>query len=678
MKRSIILSLTLIALFALSLSLSAFATETVESQLTFAAEASASSIQNGEEIVIAVSLAENPGFRWACVELHFDPAALTYQTGSVVGGIFAAEPYCIAVNEDSLADGLLEVTLGDTNASGDAAAVDYTGIGLLFTATFTVTEGYAGATSVTATAANDGVCDLNNQTSTLAVHAGTCSFCCVGLDYSHVPETIPGVPATCTESGWTDGSQCAVCGEILVAREPIPATSHEYTAAVTAPTCTEQGFTTFTCAACGDCYVGDYVDPAGHHWDEGVITLEPGEETSGIRLYTCTVCQATREQSIPSKNHVHEYTDAVVEPTCTEQGYTAHVCSCGDTYATDYVDALGHTFGEWFVAVEADCLSEGVMMRICSACQSEETELTPKADHMEEFVPGQAATCTQDGWTDSTQCSVCNCVLTEAEPIAAFGHTEVNVKASAASCTAAGWTAGTKCSTCGEIMSGCEVIEQLSHKQGTLTAVEATCTSTGKTEGKYCIACGEILVEQQIIAKKPHTVVTISGVEPTCFTVGWTEGSKCALCQEILEAPVAVPTLDHSIQVVEGIAATCSVTGLTEGRICSVCNFVLVEQSVIPTLQHTYDHNCDTDCNACGSVRTPAPHTFGEWKVTKNATENTEGLKMRTCTTCGESETETIPVLTVFQDRSIYVVIIAFGMMLACVVAIIVFLRKKP
>ena len=38
---------------------------------------------------------------------------------------------------------------------------------------------------------------------------------------------------------------------------------HKYNAVVTAPTCTEQGYTTYTCE-CGDTYVGDYVDALGH------------------------------------------------------------------------------------------------------------------------------------------------------------------------------------------------------------------------------------------------------------------------------------------------------------------------------------------------------------------------------------------------------------------------------
>ena len=46
---------------------------------------------------------------------------------------------------------------------------------------------------------------------------------------------------------------------------------HEYSSEITAPTCTEQGYTTYTCENCGDSYVGDYVEATGEHeYDNGV------------------------------------------------------------------------------------------------------------------------------------------------------------------------------------------------------------------------------------------------------------------------------------------------------------------------------------------------------------------------------------------------------------------------
>ena len=42
----------------------------------------------------------------------------------------------------------------------------------------------------------------------------------------HTPETLPAVAATCTASGLTEGSKCAVCGATLTAQKVIPAAHH--------------------------------------------------------------------------------------------------------------------------------------------------------------------------------------------------------------------------------------------------------------------------------------------------------------------------------------------------------------------------------------------------------------------------------------------------------------------
>lgn len=45
------------------------------------------------------------------------------------------------------------------------------------------------------------------------------------------------------------------------------------------------------------------------------------------------------------EEHDHVYTEEVTDPTCTDDGYTTHICSiCDDTVVDTYVDALGHTY----------------------------------------------------------------------------------------------------------------------------------------------------------------------------------------------------------------------------------------------------------------------------------------------------------------------------------------------
>jgi len=66
----------------------------------------------------------------------------------------------------------------------------------------------------------------------------------------------------------------AAGNDLFPARVQFSATVHEhvYKTVVTAPTCTEQGYTTYTCAACGDSYVADEVAAKGHTYVNGICT----------------------------------------------------------------------------------------------------------------------------------------------------------------------------------------------------------------------------------------------------------------------------------------------------------------------------------------------------------------------------------------------------------------------
>lgn len=60
--------------------------------------------------------------------------------------------------------------------------------------------------------------------------------------------------------------------------------------------------------------------------------------------YSNTEASANTEEPVSTDEHIHAYTETIISPTCTEQGYTSHVCVCGDSYNDDYTDALGHNF----------------------------------------------------------------------------------------------------------------------------------------------------------------------------------------------------------------------------------------------------------------------------------------------------------------------------------------------
>ena len=102
----------------------------------------------------------------------------------------------------------------------------------------------------------------------------------------HIEVTDEAVVSTCTTTGLTEGKHCSVCGEVLVEQEVVPALGHNYNGVVTAPTCTEKGYTTYTCQ-CGDKYEDDYVNANGHSYSEWIIVKEPTGTESGTKEKTC-------------------------------------------------------------------------------------------------------------------------------------------------------------------------------------------------------------------------------------------------------------------------------------------------------------------------------------------------------------------------------------------------------
>ena len=85
--------------------------------------------------------------------------------------------------------------------------------------------------------------------------------------------------ATCTEDGNIEYYTCSVCDKLFADEEAtteitlddtiITAKGHSYDSVVTPPTCTEAGYTTHTCANCGDSYVDSEVPATGHSYKDG-------------------------------------------------------------------------------------------------------------------------------------------------------------------------------------------------------------------------------------------------------------------------------------------------------------------------------------------------------------------------------------------------------------------------
>lgn len=165
---------------------------------------------------------------------------------------------------------------------------------------------------------------------------------------------------------------------------------HDYVKGETAaPTCVDQGYTTYTCSVCGDSKQDDFVNATGHSYgeptwswtgddtngytaatatfrcscgdvqterdDEIEVTTTPATETAeGMTVYTAKATfegneyTATKEVTIPMLAHTHKLTQIEAKAaTCVDTGYDAYeYCSaCDYTTKGDDIPATGvHTY----------------------------------------------------------------------------------------------------------------------------------------------------------------------------------------------------------------------------------------------------------------------------------------------------------------------------------------------
>ncbi len=129
----------------------------------------------------------------------------------------------------------------------------------------------------------------------------------------------------------------------------------------------------------------------------------------------------------------------------------------------------------------------------------------PCAHEVTEIRNAKAATCTEDGYTGDTVCSVCGTEIKKGEVIPATGHTEVINAAKAPTCTETGLTEGKHCSVCNEILVAQEVIPATGHKAEKVPGKAATCTEAGLTDGEKCSVCDAVIVKQETVPAKGHS-----------------------------------------------------------------------------------------------------------------------------------------------------------------------------
>ena len=105
-----------------------------------------------------------------------------------------------------------------------------------------------------------------------AVEGSPCAFYCEDCSEEAATEE-------CTEAIETFGAVTEPNDVV----EPSVVHEHDYESVVTESTCTEQGYTTYTCE-CGDSYVSDYLDATDHTYKNGICTVCGEEDYDGLDL----------------------------------------------------------------------------------------------------------------------------------------------------------------------------------------------------------------------------------------------------------------------------------------------------------------------------------------------------------------------------------------------------------
>ncbi|MEE1025849.1 MAG: hypothetical protein U0L55_02415 [Acutalibacteraceae bacterium] len=434
-----------------------------------------------------------------------------------------------------------------------------------------------------------------------------------------------------------------------------------------AETCTDYGYTPWTCNAPGCGYKG--VDmgnpPTGHSKTLEDVPAKAADCTNvGWNAYKkcgnpgCDYKEGYQEIAALGHNYVDK---PGLEPTCIATGYTAYKeCTrCKDTVGKTILAVANH---HYTVSVEEGkyCPDVSKIKYTCVLCDDfYERDVTGSSyDHTYVTVPAKAPTCTEKGNVEYKKCAVCKWTESGSKEIPALGHKgEVTKQAVDPTCIKDGNTIEITCTVCKAVVVASEVLPKSEkyHDLETIAAKDPSCTAPGNNEYKKCKICG--YEEGKVVtAQLPHTELAGSRgkVLPTCTEKGYTT-ALCTTCNKEFKVEGSeVPAKGHKMTEQPALLATCTTKGHTAYTECSVCGHQ--EGKVeLPALGHDmksetkpatctakgYEKKYCSRCNACTTEKEleKIPHTYVAFAENKVATFNepvhAAGKK---CSVCGHIE----------------------------------------
>lgn len=328
-----------------------------------------------------------------------------------------------------------------------------------------------------------------------------------------------------------------------------PEHTHSYTAVVTAPTCKEQGYTTYTCS-CNDSYVSDYVDALGHDWGDCVSigngrhklvcgndssheqTTNCGGRATCHELAFCSDCKTTYGEYDQDNHSGGTEVRNAKKATETENGYTGDTYCLGCNvlisegsiiYATGSGDDDDDTHTHNYSYYKFDGTNH---WKMCHCGQGQAGSVKPHSLVITGASTGHVEECTVCNYFSDVEAHVYS-DDSDAYCNECGYRRHVHDQSTAATCKSPA-----KCS-CGVTTGG---KDPTNHTGGTeiRNAKEATRTETGYTGDTYCLGCGSMIASGEVIPKA-GVIFDGPGVEDVTFIPA--EGTELPRDAEIIVNP---------------------------------------------------------------------------------------------------------------------------------------------
>ena len=187
-----------------------------------------------------------------------------------------------------------------------------------------------------------------------------------------------------------------------------------------------------------------------------------------------------------------------------------------------------------------------------------------------------------------------------------------------------------------------------------------TCTSEGKGH-RECTICEDVLESNITVPVIKHTLTKVSETAAGCTTEGQKQHWKCLECKKLFSDELGSNEVTESSLIIKATGHTGGSADCSKKAVCTTC---LKEYGELDKSKHgetevrnAKEADCvnkgytgDEYCKACeekvstGKATEKLEHTWDGGVITKEPTQKEKGVKTYTCTVCGKTKTEEIPV----------------------------------